>query len=65
VGVPLVFLKTMIDVLNEGGEDELLFGGSDSDWFFGPHDDLISRLALGELIAPAGSHRAARLIART
>jgi hypothetical protein len=55
----------MIDVLNEGGEDELLFGGSDSDWFFGPHDDLISRLALGELIAPAGSHRAARLIART
>jgi Ca2+-binding RTX toxin-like protein len=50
VGSPLVSLKTTIDVLNDGGEDDVLFGGADSDWYFRALDDVITDLVTGEIV---------------
>jgi serralysin len=50
VGSPLVSLKATINVLNDAGEDDVLFGGTDTDWFFRAVDDVIADLFAGELI---------------
>ena len=50
VGSPLVSLKATINVLNDAGEDDVLFGGTDTDWFFRAVDDVITDLFAGELI---------------
>jgi ELWxxDGT repeat protein len=50
VGNPLVSLKTTINVLNDGGEDDVMVGGTDTDWFFRALDDVITDLVTGELI---------------
>jgi Ca2+-binding RTX toxin-like protein len=50
VGSPAVSLKTTIDVLNDSGEDDVMAGRGDSDWFFRALDDVISDLVAGELI---------------
>jgi Ca2+-binding RTX toxin-like protein len=50
VGSPLVSLKTTINVLNDAGEDDVLFGGTNTDWFFRAVDDVIADLFAGELI---------------
>ena len=50
VGSPLVSLKTTINVLNDGGEDDVIVGGPDTDWFFRALDDVITDLVAGELI---------------
>ena len=50
VGSPLVSLKTTINVLNDAGEDDVLFGGTDTDWYFRSVDDVIADLFAGELI---------------
>ena len=50
VGGPLVSLKTSINVLKDAGEDDVLFGGTDTDWFFRAVDDVITDLFAGETI---------------
>jgi Ca2+-binding RTX toxin-like protein len=50
VGSPLVSLKTTINVLNDAGEDDVLVGGTGTDWFFRAVDDVIADLFAGELI---------------
>ena len=50
VGSPLVSLKAKINVLNDAGEDDVLFGGTGNDWFFRALDDAITDLVTGELI---------------
>jgi len=50
VGSPLVSLKTTINVLNDAGEDDVLEGGTGTDWFFRAVDDVIADLFAGELI---------------
>jgi len=50
VGSPPVSLKAKINVLNDAGEDDVLFGGTDADWFFRAVDDTIADLFAGELI---------------
>jgi Ca2+-binding RTX toxin-like protein len=50
VGSPPVSLKAKINVLNDVGEDDVLFGGTDTDWFFRAVDDVIADLFAGELI---------------
>jgi ELWxxDGT repeat protein len=50
VGSPLVSLKATINVLNDAGEDDVLFGGADTDWFLRAVDDVITDLFAGELI---------------
>jgi hypothetical protein len=43
-------LKATINVLNDAGEDDVLFGGADTDWFLRAVDDVITDLFAGELI---------------
>ena len=50
VGSPLVSLKATINVLNDAGEDDVLFGGTETDWFFRAIDDVITDLFAGEII---------------
>lgn len=50
VGSPLVSLKATINVLNDTGEDDLMVGGPDTDWFFRAIDDAITDLFAGEVI---------------
>ncbi len=50
VGSPVVSLKTTINVLNDAGEDDVLVGGTGTDWFFRAVDDVIADLFAGELI---------------
>ena len=50
VGSPVVSLKAKINVLNDAGEDDVLFGGTDADWFFRAVDEVITDLFAGELI---------------
>ena len=50
VGRPLAFLKATINVLNDGGEDDVMVGGGDSDWFLRALGDVINDLVNGELI---------------
>jgi hypothetical protein len=40
----------MINVLNNAGEDDVLTGGTDADWFFAAIDDLLTDLFAGELV---------------
>jgi hypothetical protein len=37
-------------VLNDAGEDDVLYGGTDTDWFFRAVDDVIADLFAGETI---------------
>ena len=46
----MVSLKAKINVLNDTGEDDVLFGGTGTDWFFRAVDDVITDLLAGELI---------------
>jgi hypothetical protein len=46
----LVSLKATINVLNDAGEDDVLYGGTDTDWFFRAVDDVITDLFAGETI---------------
>jgi hypothetical protein len=50
VGSPLFSLKATINVFNDGGEDDVIVGGGDSDWYFRALDDVITDLVAGELI---------------
>jgi len=50
VGSPLVSLKAKINVLNDAGENDVIAGGTNSDWFFRALDDVITDLVAGELI---------------
>jgi Ca2+-binding RTX toxin-like protein len=50
VGSPLVSLKAKINVLNDAGEDDVMVGGGNADWFFRALDDVITDLVAGELI---------------
>jgi Ca2+-binding RTX toxin-like protein len=50
VGSPLVSLKTTINVLNDAGEDDVLFGGTDTDWLFRAIDDVLADLFAGESV---------------
>ncbi len=50
VGSPTVSLKAQINVLNDAGEDDLLTGGSETDWYFKAVDDVITDLFGGEII---------------
>ena len=50
VGSPLVSLKARINVLNDAGEDDVMVGAGNSDWFFRALDDVITDLVAGELI---------------
>jgi Ca2+-binding RTX toxin-like protein len=49
VGSPAVSLKAKINVLNDAGEDDVLVGGADTDWFFRALDDVIADLFAGEI----------------
>ena len=49
-GSPEVSLQSTINVLNDGGEDDVLLGGDDSDWFFRALDDVIIDLFAGEIL---------------
>ncbi len=44
VGAPVVSLKARINVLNDAGEDDVLTGGSETDWYFKALDDVITDL---------------------
>jgi Ca2+-binding RTX toxin-like protein len=50
VGNPVVSLKAKLNVLNDAGEDDVLYGGTDTDWFFRAVDDVIGDIVFGELI---------------
>ncbi len=50
VGSPPVSLKAKINVLTDGGEDDVMVGGGGSDCFFRALDDVITGLVTGELI---------------
>ena len=50
VGNPLVSLKATINVLNDGGEADVMTGGTDTDWFFRALDDVITDLVAGEIL---------------
>jgi hypothetical protein len=45
-----VSLKAKVNVLNDAGEDDILTGGANSDWYFRAVDDAITDLFAGELI---------------
>jgi Ca2+-binding RTX toxin-like protein len=48
VGPALASLRKTVNVLNDAGEDDLLTGGTGSDWYFRAIDDVLSDLAIGE-----------------
>jgi Ca2+-binding RTX toxin-like protein len=50
VGSPLVSLKAKINVLNDAGERDVLYGGTGTDLFFRAVDDVITDLFAGEII---------------
>jgi Ca2+-binding RTX toxin-like protein len=50
VGSPVVSLFAKLNVLNDAGEDDVLYGGSGRDWFFRALDDVIADLFAGETI---------------
>ena len=50
VGNPLVSLKAKINVLNDAGERDVLYGGTGADFFFRAVDDVITDLFAGEII---------------
>ena len=50
VGSSVVSLKATINVLNDAGEDDVLVGGTGTDWFFRALDDVIADLFAGEII---------------
>jgi len=50
VGSPVVSLKAKTNVLNDAGEDDVLYGGTGTDWFFRALDDIIGDLMSGEMI---------------
>jgi Ca2+-binding RTX toxin-like protein len=50
VGSPAVSLKAKINVLKDAGEDDLLTGGGNTDWYFRAVDDVIINLFAGEVI---------------
>jgi serralysin len=50
VGSPVVSLKAKTNVLNDAGEDDILTGGGNTDWYFRALDDVITDLITGELI---------------
>ena len=49
-GSPVVSLKAKTNVLNDAGEDDVLYGGTGTDWFFRALDDIIGDLMSGEMI---------------
>ena len=50
VGSPLVSLKAKMNVLNDAGERDVLYGGTGTDLFFRAVDDIITDLFAGEII---------------
>ena len=50
VGNPVVSLKAKTNVVNDAGEDDVLTGGTGSDWYFRAVDDAITDLFAGETI---------------
>ena len=50
VGNPVVSLKARINVFNDAGEDDVMTGGPNADWFLRALDDVITDLVAGELI---------------
>ena len=50
VGIPLVSLKSKINVLKDADEDNVLLGLTGTDWFFRAVDDVIDDLFAVELI---------------
>ncbi len=44
VGSPVVSMKAKMNVLNDAGEDDVLTGGSETDWYFKAIDDVITDL---------------------
>ena len=50
VGSPLVSLKARTNVLNDAGEDDVLYGGTGIDWFIRAADDVIADLFSGEIL---------------
>ena len=50
VGNPVVSMKAKTNVLNDAGEDDVLFGGTGTDWFFRALDDVITDLVAGEIL---------------
>ena len=48
--IRVVSLKQKTNVLNDAGEDDVLYGGTGTDWFFRALDDVITDLVAGELI---------------
>ena len=50
MGNPVVSLKAKTNVVNDAGEDDVLTGGTGTDWYFRAVDDAISDLFAGETI---------------
>lgn len=50
VSSPIVSLRAKLNVLNDAGEDDVLTGGSGTDWFLKALDDTITDLFAGELV---------------
>jgi Ca2+-binding RTX toxin-like protein len=50
VGSPVVSLKAKVNVLNDAGEDDVMVGGPNTDWFFRAIDDVITDIFAGEVI---------------
>lgn len=50
VGPSNTSLKATINVFNDAGEDDVLTGGTEADWYFAAVDDLINDLFVGEII---------------
>ena len=50
VGISGVSLKATINVLDDGGADDVLTGGTGTDWFFRALDDAITDLFAGEIL---------------
>ncbi len=49
VGATNASLQAMVNVLNDAGDDDVVTGGSDNDWYFLAVDDLITDLFAGEV----------------
>ena len=43
-------MKAKSNVLNDAGEDDILTGGGNTDWYFRAVDDAITDLFAGELV---------------